>query len=186
MGRDDKNPWCGCQRCPCGFFWHVLYTQETVPCRGTLCASTAWPSSLIANLPLPVSSTKTVILTLSLLSACCSHPSFYFKANIQLFLVILSLVEETPLKYPFFSLESCLPPLLCPDLYLLKVTLRMSVKTHVSWSVVKVQGRAWSRNLPCAADLGSVHAQLLWDSWGYRVPQSPALSSLDPSLACPQ
>lgn len=114
-----------------------------------------------------------------------SDISIYFEANIQLLIVILSLllVEETPLKYPFLCLESCLPSLLCPDLYLMKVTLRMSVKTPVSWSVVKVQGRAGAETFLVLLTL-ALCVLSSCDTDGVMV--SPALSTLDLGLVCPQ
>lgn len=54
-------------------------TLKVVPCRGILCASTIWSSSATANLPLLIFSTKTVILTLSLLTCLLQIRLFILK-----------------------------------------------------------------------------------------------------------
>lgn len=77
LRRYDKNPFCGCQDATEVF--GMRCTLRVVPCRGTLYETTAWSSSTVAKLPLPISSTKTVILTLSLLTCLLQSSLFILK-----------------------------------------------------------------------------------------------------------
>lgn len=156
-------------------------TLKVVPCRGILCASTIWSSSATANLPLLIFSTKTVILTLPLLTCLLQIPLFILK---QISSYLLSFCpwcwwKKLPLNIHFFLLGVL--PLSSPLPWLV---LDECLWRHLSAGQLwRYRGGPGAETLFVLLNLALCRLSFCDIAW---VMVSPALSTLDLGLVCPQ